>query len=177
MNSELTEAQEIKYVDFGRTLSGEFVGGSTIVGHPAARDGVAVGAIFYQTPDTPESFTSLGPTTIFLDNAGNRLSAPEIRQTPLLAGVDGTNTTFFFGNDVEGDGFPNFFGTSAAAPNVAAVAALVLEAAGGSDSLSPLELNDILAETANDAGAAGFDNLTGFGLVDALRAIQSLSAP
>lgn len=177
VNSEPTEAQEIKYVDFGRTLSGEFVGGSTIVGHPAARDGVAVGAIFYQTPDTPESFTSLGPTTIFFDNAGNRLSEPEIRQTPLLAGVDGTNTTFFFGNDVEGDGFPNFFGTSAAAPNVAAVAALVLEAAGGSDSLSPLELNAILAETANDAGASGFDNLTGFGLVDALRAIQSLSEP
>jgi hypothetical protein len=174
-STQASSAQKIKYVDFAGGLGGQFVGAPTIVGHPAAKQGIAVGALFYQTPTVPESFSSLGPTTIFFDNAGNRLSTPDTRQTPQIAGIDGVNTTFFFpGDDVEGDGFPNFFSTSAAAPNVAAVAALVLDAAGGSGSLSPSALYSRLRTSATDVGATGFDNLSGSGLVNANQAVQSI---
>ncbi|MBR8828945.1 MAG: S8 family serine peptidase, partial [Gomphosphaeria aponina SAG 52.96 = DSM 107014] len=90
---------------------------------------------------------------------------------------DGTNTTFF-GSDVEGDGFPNFFGTSAAAPHAAAVAALMLEA---KPNATPEEIYAALEKTALDmndpftAGSdPGFDNGTGYGLIQADAAIAEL---
>ena len=60
---------------------------------------------------------------------GNRLPTPEVRLQPGVAAADGANNSFFGGDDVgDLDTMPNFYGTSAAAPHAAAVAALVLEA-------------------------------------------------
>jgi len=84
---------------------------------------------------------------------------------------DGTNTTFFGGFDVEGDGFPNFFGTSAAAPHAAAVAALMLQAA---PTTAPETIYEILKATAIDMGPSGFDFDSGFGLIQADRAVAAL---
>ena len=61
------------------------------------------------------------------DANGNRLARPEIRRKPELSATDGGNTTFFVADTIrDDDDFPNFFGTSAAAPHAAAIAALVL---------------------------------------------------
>jgi hypothetical protein len=120
----------------------------TLFGHPAAASAIAVAAYaFSWTPGLPyqpqlDNFTSPGPVTIYFDSAGNRLSTPETRLKPEVAGVDGEITTFF--------GYPYynypfaFFGTSAAGPSVAGVVALMEQAAGGPGSLSADTVKGIL---------------------------------
>lgn len=68
-----------------------------------------------------------------------------------------------------GNTLPNFGGTSAAAPVVAGAAALVLSA---NPNLSPIQVRDILVNTATDMGANGFDNNFGFGRVNARAAVE-----
>lgn len=150
----------------------------TIHGHNAARGAVAVAAQFYADPglDDVETFSSVGPTTILFDANGDALASPEFRATPQITGIDGTDTTFFIpGLDAEPNGFPNFFGTSAAAPHVAAVAALVLERAESLGvSLSPTELYELLFASTVDIESPGFDNLSGFGRLDAELALSQV---
>lgn len=144
----------------------------TAYGHTCAAGAEAVGAAFYgetpafgQNPPLLEPFSSAGPCPILFEADGTRKSVAEVRQKPEIVAPDGTNTTFFGWADppcCEGDGFPNFFGTSAAAPHAAAGAALMKQAfpaASGPDIYSALE------NSAIDMNGAGFDFDTGFGLV------------
>ena len=82
----------------------------------------------------PGDFSSAGGTPILFDINGKRLKKPVVRIKPGVVGPDGGNTSFFFApypfevpGGTEPDVFPNFFGTSASAPHVAAVAALMLD--------------------------------------------------
>jgi len=123
-------------------------------GHNCATGALGTAAYVYddnpsnppRPPFTPviEDFTSPGPATIDFDASGNRLPQSQIRQKPEIAAPDGVNTTFFGSDDYEGDHFPNFFGTSAAAPHAAGVAALLLQKAGGPASLTFQQMKDDL---------------------------------
>lgn len=163
---------KLKWVNFGANNSGPIntieydTNSPTITPHSAAVGAMSIGAAPYFNQLTPESFTSLGPATILFSSNGTPI-APTIRAKPDLASIDGTNTTFF-GSDAEGDGRPNFFGTSAAAPHAAAVAALVRQA---NPTFTASQVYNRLKQTALDIGAAGVDNLTGFGLTNAFKAV------
>jgi len=163
-------------------------------------------------PACLNDFSSAGAIPIYLDKYGVRLASPENRPNPRFTGPDGGNTTFFFSDssfdDDDNDGKnsptsvfitpqldnaaderPNFFGTSASAPHVAAVAALMLQKNG---TLGPQQVYSILAATAKDitkrevavvpgpgesvfsALPAGTDSDSGAGLVDARAAIAAV---
>jgi hypothetical protein len=121
---------------------------------------ISIGAANHATPDTIELYSSNGPT-----NDG--------RLKPDVTGIDGISIT-------GAGGFPvPFSGTSAAAPHGAGVAALLLQAApclraGTVGALSDVNartnLRNLVLNNAVDLGAAGPDNESGYGRIDALAA-------
>ncbi len=135
----------------------------SIFGHPAVSEVIAVGAVPFSDPFSVEDFSSEGPSTIFFPGF-------EQRPKPDVVAPNGVATTV--------PGFMPFSGTSAAAPHVAGVAALVLQA---NPALTPSEVKDALTNTAIDLESASLatvssrNNMSGFGLVDALAAVQSVA--
>lgn len=166
----------IKYINYGGNVTiTEFnTASGTIFGHAASANAIAVGAAPYSNQTTPESFTSVGPSTILFQANGTPKASPEVRQKPDVTAIDGTDTTFF-GSDSDGNGKPNFFGTSAAAPHAAAVAAVVRQANPG---FTPIQIYDRLRNTADASiGSPGVDNVTGHGIINAYDAIYAPIQP
>jgi subtilisin family serine protease len=158
----------------------------TIQGHPNAAGAMAVGAAyFFQTPQcgtTPavlERFSSAGGDPILFDSSGTRLLVPLMRQKPEIVGPDGVNDTFL-GRSVtlntmitgcENDAsFPNFFGTSAAAPHAAAAAALMLQA---NPALTAAQIDAALQHSALLMGS-GLNNDSGYGFIQVDAALALL---
>ena len=166
-------------------------GYSTIVGQANAEGAITVGAVLYS--NTPEfnyarpagsnqfevaSFSSVGGTTI------NGI----VRSKPDFVAPNGVNTSVYMaGQDLDlpasptGDGFPNFFGTSAAAPHAAAVAALLMEARAtfepGLLPYQPSQIKGVLQSTAKDMHQAGFDFKSGAGFLRADQALLTIASP
>jgi len=76
-------------------------------------------------------------------------------------------------SDKLGGGIISASGTSMSCPHVSGVAALLI----ASGVTGPANIRARLIATSTDLGAAGFDNLYGNGLVDALRAVSSMDPP
>jgi subtilase family protein len=144
-------ATHVRYLMPGNGVGGlgpaEYFSYNTVTtgGHAMAAGGNGTAAYAVFRPSLPETFTSPGPVTIYYDTDGNRLDPPIVRQQPAIAAVDGANTSFFVSdNTLDPDTNPNFYGTSAAGPHAAAIAALVLEAHGGHHSLTPDQMTSLL---------------------------------
>ncbi len=121
----------------------------TEFGHAHARGAITVAAYSPFRPYVPEFYTSPGPATIVFDRDNHRLDRPEIRLKPDVAAMDGANTTFFVADTSRDlDTFPNFFGTSCAAPSAASIGALVLQAHGGPGSVTPSQMKSVLQRSA-----------------------------
>lgn len=180
----------IKYILFNRfdgKIAEHHSNSGTIFGHANIETAITVGAGNYrETPvfgsDSPllEYFSSAGGGTPWLfDSSGNRINTPQTPEKPDLIAPDNVNTEFDLGEDTDGDGNPNFRGTSAAAPHVAGVAALMLQA---NPDLKPGDIKTILALTAVDVTHRNdsqrsyvgieYDSDSGYGLVDAHRAVS-----
>jgi subtilisin family serine protease len=142
--------------------------GGSIFGHAALRGVVTVGAIDIADPglDRVEPFSSRGPARVDFPVRIDRAK-------PDLAGFDGVSIS-------NAGGFPAcppfcaFFGTSAASPHTAGVAALLLEE---DPSLTPAAVQSKLRAGAADIGSAGFDDASGFGRLDAPGAAAAVPPP
>lgn len=191
---------KFKYVVFRGELDPNDPNGinsSTIFGQANAEGAMTVGAVLYSNtsifefspvpsgvePFTVATFSSRGGTT----------TNGVIRNKPDFTAPNGGNTTVDLGApNLEEDDFPNFFGTSAAAPHAAAIAALVKQARikyypepgskpadwlGGDGVSLPADIRRVLTTTAQDMHEPGFDLKSGSGMVRADRALLSLATP
>lgn len=147
-----TPATRLRYKMLNAASPAEYFSYTTPItyGHNSAAGANGVAAYSPFTPNIPEDFTSTGPVRIVWDRFNHRIpDAQQIRLKPEMAAMDGGNTTFFTsdtGRDL--DTFPNFFGTSAAAPTAAAIAALVLQNKGGPGSVTPAQMRTMLQRSA-----------------------------
>ena len=132
---------------------------------------IAAGAVRAADPghDDLESFSDWGPAEIYFPTR-------ETRKKPDVVGIDGVSVT-------DAGGFPStFFGTSAAAPHVAGVAALALEAQRlARPDMTKKEVadavTDLLRTSAVDIGeqeSDGYNKEFGYGRADAFAAVDSL---
>ncbi len=145
------------------TLSGVGVGvgSGSIFGHDLVPGVNAVGAVnVANTPSEggtpiPESYTGTGPGELLLAPDGAPLAQPETLDTPAFLAPDGASTSIY----------TPFLGTSAAAAEAAAVAALMLQA---DPSLGNADVSTLLADSAIPAGAA---SKAGAGLIQANLAV------
>ncbi|HTT02771.1 MAG TPA: S8 family serine peptidase [Steroidobacteraceae bacterium] len=134
-----------------------FVSGVITTGAVSAADGIG---------NTLEPYSGQGPVHLVFPTPVS-LQAPSLVSLDEVY-VDAAGTTF---TTDSGGLFP---GTSAAAPNAAAVAALIRSAFPG---LTPSQLTNALQTGAVQLGSAVPDGMYGYGRVDAVGALDTLPVP
>ncbi|HDR8053152.1 TPA: S8 family serine peptidase [Bacillus cereus] len=202
--SDLRDASEFSAADqvFAATISAAVAQGITVVcaagnGHWAFPgqhpDVISAGGVYMHADGTFEAtpYASGFSSPLFEDRncpdvCGLVGLPPGARYIMLpVEPNDEIDTTFSGGTHPNGDetrnndGWAAFSGTSAAAPQLAGICALIKQA---SPNLSPAQIREVLKETARDIisgsssgghrAAPGVDLATGYGLVDAYAAIK-----
>jgi hypothetical protein len=171
-------------------------GSSTIAGHPNATGAITVGAVrfdknpVYSGPlayPLPEimSFSSMGGTPV------NGI----LRNKPDVTAPNGVNTTVNLGNgdwdtdtpeypvNIDPDTeYPNFFGTSAASPHAAGMAALIIQAKAkfdGEHPATPGYIRDVMKSTAIEMEntGTGYNYVSGSGFIQAHKALMTFANP
>ena len=148
-------------------------------GHSASQDAVGVAAVparsgsAFDGTESVETFSSDGPRRIFFEADGTPITpgnfsstGGRVLQKPDLAAADAVSTST--------PGFSTFRGTSAAAPHAAAIAALMLEAAGGPANVTPAALRTAMTGAALDIEVTGVDRDSGAGIVMAPGAVDAV---
>jgi hypothetical protein len=151
-------------------------------GHNAAANAVSTAAVYWNSafkgtvpfvggaanPD--ETFSSDGPRKVFYNPDGTAITPGNVLFgtsggttliKPDAAGADGVTART--------PGFSPFFGTSAAAPHLAGIAALILQAR---PAYTPAQVKAAMFNTALDNMAPGNDRDSGHGIVNALAAVK-----
>jgi Subtilase family/Secretion system C-terminal sorting domain len=162
----------LKYVTVGAT-HGHFAAAPAFT--VAATDANAAYPNRFSSSDQVEFFSSDGPRRMFFNadttaiTPGNFLfgtNGGSVRNKPDFTAADGVSTTL---SDID---LKIFYGTSAAGPHAAAIAALLKSA---NPALTPAQIGSILKSTALDIEAPGYDNNSGYGILQAFPAMQSVN--
>jgi hypothetical protein len=182
----------------GSTIGAFATHSATLQGHPGAAGAAAVGAAFYfktprcgTTPATLEAFSSEGGAPILFDTSGNP-QTPVVRQKPDFVAPDDGNDTFLgftlasagltgsngllnttISECQNNPSYPNFFGTSAATPHAASIAALMLQANAAT---TPTQIYSALRTSALPMSGATPNFNSGYGFIQADAAL-ALIAP
>ncbi len=164
-------ARELELFTFGDSYQQYVTPSDSLFSQAALPEVLTVGAMNAASvaTGTVAAYSSQGPATIYTDFA----SQTKMRLDSLDGvGIDGVETKLgqlgLFANP--------FYGTSAAAPHVAGLAALLLQIHPG---LTPAALAAALDATATDLTryGLGYDATSGFGLFDALPAAYAVLTP
>lgn len=158
-NAPVDKTLEI-YVYGGYMDSKNVISADSIFGHSAVPGVLSCGAIRQSAPNEIEYFSSCGPVTMLT----------ETRQKPDICGIDGVSVSGAGGFGSYNAGRYYFYGTSAAAPHIAAVAA---QLESWFPSLSASQIKQLILDNAVDLGDAGYDNTFGYGKADAYAAALS----
>jgi hypothetical protein len=125
----------------------------SIWGHAALADVLTVGAVNVDNPSQVAPYSARGPATIH--GGGTPRNVLDVVAGDLVQ-VSGAG------------GFPvPFRGTSAAAPHVAAMAALLMQLYPDANRDA---IRDAIARSAADIGSPGYDQVSGYGVADAVAA-------
>jgi hypothetical protein len=167
----LVGAGGITGVEHNVSTGGDIVG-PTIFGHNGANNAMSIAAIPFNNANTIETYSSRGPVKLYYGpvngtTPANKLASPLNLAKPDVAATDGVQNTFFGSFS---SGVWRFFGTSAAAPHAAAVAALQLD---GFSSATVSQVKSAQLSTALPVGAFGAD-AAGKGRVNAQGAVSQL---
>ena len=167
------------HIDTERGTLSIATSGATL-GHNAGANTVSMAAAYWNSAktgarpfsgmaNTTETFSSDGPRKIFYNPDGTAITPGNLLfgtnggltlQKPDLTAADGVST--------HTPGFLPFFGTSAAAPHAAAIAALIRSAR---PDYSVAQTKTAMTATALDTDAVGVDRDSGYGITMAPAAV------